>query len=811
MTLQQIAHYLQGFVIQSIEDSKITNLLLDSRNIFSPQYSLFFAIKGVQHDGHNFIEELIKKGVTQFVIEKDSNVDTTLRANFIVVENTTIALQKLAECHRNQFDYSVIGITGSNGKTIVKEWLAQLLSATFNVVKSPKSYNSQIGVPLSIWEMNENHELAIFEAGISQVNEMQKLEQMIQPTIGILTNLGTAHAGGFKDKKQKLAEKLSLFKSCKILIYSLNDEWLNEELKDYSIPTFSWGNSSKAIVWIQSLDYDQYTTLITYQYQQNIHKITLPFTDKASIENALHCLCTLLYLNVEIVQKNVDKLKPISMRLEVKKGIYHSQLIDDSYNNDFLGLKIAVDFLSQQAGNQLKTIVLSDILDTFSDEEMLYQQIALLLKEKEVDLIIGIGEQLQKYSHFFNLSTICFSTVEKLLQNVKISWFENRTILVKGARTYQFEKIIHEFEQKNHQTVFEINLKSLEHNLNYLRSKLSPQIKTMAMVKAFGYGSGSAELIFALQFHKVDYLAVAYVDEGISLREQGVTMPIMVMNPEVHAFEKMLKFGLEPEIYSLNHLRSFLPYVSMLTKIHLKLDTGMHRLGFEAQDLSELCSLLIKNPFIYVQSVFSHLVGADEENHDDFTNQQIATFEKLTTILKQKIERPFWKHILNSAGVQRFPSASYDLVRLGVALYGIGVNEEEQKQLIPIGTLKTHISQLKVIPKGETIGYGRKGVAEKKLKIATIAIGYADGFDRRFSNQVGKVVISGKLCKVIGNVCMDMTMIDVSHLENVKERDEVIVYGEQIPIYEQAKKINTISYELLTKISNRVKRIFYTE
>lgn len=378
------------------------------------------------------------------------------------------------------------------------------------------------------------------------------------------------------------------------------------------------------------------------------------------------------------------------------------------------------------------------------------------------------------------------------MQNVNISWFENRTILVKGARTYQFEKIIHQFEQKNHQTVFEINLKALEHNLNYLRSKLSSQTKTMAMVKAFGYGSGSAELIFALQFHKVDYLAVAYVDEGISLREQGVTMPIMVMNPEVHAFEKMLKYDLEPEIYSLNHLRSFLPYVSKLTKIHLKLDTGMHRLGFEAQDLSELCSLLAKNPFIYVQSVFSHLVGADEEIHDDFTNQQIATFEELTTILQQQIGQPFWKHILNSAGVQRFPHASYDLVRLGVALYGIGVNQEEQKQLIPIGTLKTHISQLKIIPKGETIGYGRKGIAEKELKIATIAIGYADGFDRRFSNEVGKVVISGKLCKVIGNVCMDMTMIDVSHLENVKEGDEVIVYGEQNPIYLQAQKINTI-------------------
>lgn len=811
MTLQQIAHYLQGFVIQNIQDSKITNLLLDSRNIFSAHHSLFFAIKGIQHDGHDFMEELIQKGVNQFVIEKNSNVDTKLKANFIVVENSTIALQKLATHHRNQFDYPVMAITGSNGKTIVKEWLAQLLSSTFNVVKSPKSYNSQIGVPLSIWEMNQNHELAIFEAGISQVNEMQKLQQMIQPTIGILTNLGTAHAGGFQNKEHKLTEKLLLFKDCEILIHSLNDPWVNQQLKKYSFSTFSWGNSPKATVWVQSLDYHQNKTLITYQYQQNIYKITLPFTDKASIENGLHCLCTLLYLGVKIVQKNVDKLKPVSMRLEVKEGIYHSQLIDDSYNNDFLGLKIAVDFLSQQAGNQLKTIILSDILDTFFDEELLYQQIAFLLKEKKVDLLIGIGEQLKKYSHFFDLSTICFSTVEKLLQNINISWFENRTILVKGARTYQFEKIIHQFEQKNHQTVFEINLKALEHNLNYLRSKLSPQTKTMAMVKAFGYGSGSAELIFALQFHKVDYLAVAYVDEGISLREQGVTMPIMVMNPEVHAFEKMLKYDLEPEIYSLNHLRSFLPYVSQLTKIHLKLDTGMHRLGIEIEDLSELCSLLIKNPFIYVQSVFSHLVGADEEIHDDFTNQQIATFEELTMILQQQIGQPFWKHILNSAGVQRFPHASYDLVRLGVALYGIGVNQEEQKQLIPIGTLKTHISQLKIISKGETIGYGRKGIAEKELKIATIAIGYADGFDRRFSNEVGKVLISGKLCKVIGNVCMDMTMIDVSHLENVKEGDEVIVYGEQNPIYLQAQKINTISYELLTKISNRVKRVFYTE
>ncbi len=811
MITKDIAQILNGIFVQQVSNAEITNLLLDSRKIFKPSNSLFFAIHGNQHNGHDFIEYLIDQGVTQFVVEQKENVNTKLPANFIIVQDSLKALQQVTQYHREQFNIPVIGITGSNGKTIVKEWLSQLLQSHYSLVKNPKSYNSQVGVPLSVWEMNSQHELGIFEAGISEINEMQNLEQIIQPTIGILTNLGTAHDKGFVNKEEKLAEKLKLFQKAQVLIHSINDEWLTKQMKTYSLPTFTWGNSPQADVYIKLIKKEKTNTLITYTYQQKTNTHSIPFTDNASIENVLHCISTLLYLNVDIFGKNVDNLRGVSMRLEVKEGILGSQLIDDSYNNDFLGLKIGLDFLVQQAGKQDKIVILSDVIDSFTNEKEVYLEIAQLLQEKKINLLITVGKQLKSYSHFFKLSTICFETTEDLLKKLDRLFLKDKTILIKGARNFSFEKIVQQYEYKNHQTIFEINLTALGNNLTYLRSKTPPQTKTMAMVKAFAYGSGSAELIFALQFHKVDYLAVAYIDEGIALREQGVTMPIMVLNPEEHAFEKMISYQLEPEIYALKHLKTFLPYVKEKTKIHIKLDTGMRRLGFEEEDLEELCFILGKNPLIHVESVFSHLAAVDEEVHDVFTNQQLAKFERYTHYLQTHLSHSFWRHILNSAGIQRFPQAAYDCVRLGIALYGIGVNKIEQENLQPIGTLKTHISQIKYIPIGESIGYSRKGIAKYSMKIATIAIGYADGFDRRFSNGVGKVEICGELCEIVGNVCMDMCMVDVSNLQHVKEGDEVIIFGNSLPIYNQAKAINIIPYELLTKVSNRVKRVFYSE
>ncbi len=811
MIAKDIAQILNATLVQQVSNVEITNLLLDSRKIFKPSCSLFFAIHGNQHNGHDFIEYLIEQGVTQFVIEQRANVNTKLSANFIIVEDSLKALQKLTQYHREQFDLPIIGITGSNGKTIVKEWVSQLLFPHFSIVKSPKSYNSQIGVPLSIWELNHQHSLGIFEAGISEMEEMQNLEKIIQPSIGILTNLGTAHAKGFTSKKEKLSEKLKLFQNAQVLIHSLNDEWLVEQLKDYSLPTFTWGSSPQADVCIQSIKVEKTETIISYSSQEKTTSISIPFTDTASIENVLHCITTLLYLKVDILEQDLSNLSQVSMRLEVKEGILGSQLIDDSYNNDFLGLKIGLEFLGQQAGKQQKIVVLSDVIDSFTEEKEVYTNIAQLLEEKKIDLLITVGQQLKSYSSFFKVPIIDFETTDDLLKQLDVSLLRDKTVLIKGARNFSFEKIVQEYEYKKHQTIFEINLTALGNNLTYLRSKIPPHTKTMAMVKAFAYGSGSAELIFALQFHKVDYLAVAYIDEGIALREQGVNMPIMVMNPEEHAFEKMISYQLEPEIYSLNHLKTFLPYVKEKTKIHIKLDTGMRRLGFEENDLEELCFILEKNPLIHVESVFSHLAGVDEEVHDVFTNQQVAKFEKYTHYLQKNLSIPFWRHILNSAGIQRFPHAAYDCVRLGIALYGIGVNETEQENLQPIGTLKTHISQIKHISAGESIGYSRKCIAQSRMKIATIAIGYADGFDRRFSNGVGKVEISGKLCEIVGNVCMDMCMIDISHLLNVKEGDEVIIFGGNLPIYNQSNAIQTIPYELLTKVSNRVKRIFYSE
>ncbi|MCP4521475.1 MAG: bifunctional UDP-N-acetylmuramoyl-tripeptide:D-alanyl-D-alanine ligase/alanine racemase [Cytophagales bacterium] len=811
MTAKEFAQKLNVCFVERTNEVEITNLLLDSRKIFDQKHSLFFAIKGNQHDGHLFVEDLITKGVSQFVVIEGFEIKEEWKVNFIIVDDTVEALQKIAQWHREAFELPIIAITGSNGKTIVKEWLSQLLESQYTLVKSPKSYNSQVGVPLSIWEINEEHKLGIFEAGISKKNEMHKLEAIIRPTLGILTNIGTAHDKGFVDKREKLQEKLQLFKGVETLVYSLEDSWLKNEMKSsYQGKTFTWGKDKDADVLILKIENIGSSTEVYYRHLGEEKSVLFPFVDTASLENGLHCLTMMLLLGLENVE-DVHKLKSVSMRLEVKQGVLGSQLIDDTYNNDFLGLKIGIDFLLLQAGNQEKVLILSDLKEGHENKKRLYEKIAFLTKDKGIDYLVTVGEDFAQYHDLFQVPFQNFASTQELLQQLDDYLIREKTVLVKGARTFEFEKIIKHLEQKNHQTVFEVSLTALANNLNYLKRKLPEQTKTMAMVKAFGYGSGSAELIFTLQFHKVDYLAVAYVDEGITLREQGIKMPIMVMNPEIEAFEKMLTFDLEPEVYAISHLEALVPYINKPTKIHLKIDTGMHRLGFELEDLPRLILLLKENSNLQVASVFSHLVGADEEEHDAFTQKQISTFEKALHFLSKEISYPFLKHILNSAGIQRFSKNAYDMVRLGIALYGIGVNEEEQENLIPIGTLKSYISQIKTVKKGETIGYGRKGAATQDLKIATIAIGYADGFDRRFSRGVGQMEVRGVCCDVMGNVCMDMTMIDVTNVEGVSEGDEVIIFGGNLPIYQQAEKIGTIPYELLTSISSRVKRVFYTE
>ncbi len=826
--------------------TKATVLLTDSRFVSQSENSIFFAIKGERHDGHVFIEELYKKGVREFVVEKKA-LNETLKsqlknltdAKFFVVENAIRALQHLAANHRQAFDIPIVGVTGSNGKTIVKEWLSVLMAKDYNLVKSPRSYNSQIGVPLSVWEINEHHNFGIFEAGISKSGEMEFIEPVIRPTIGIFTNLGSAHDEGFRSRKQKATEKLRLFQRSKTLIYCKDFEDIDNEIRillkavNPTIELIAWSKKAGSKIFVKPNKQNTYCTL-QILWNSQIYDFKIPFADDASIENATHCIFLMLRqgINSLEIQSRLDMLKPIAMRLELKQGINDCYLIDDTYNNDYAGLSVALDFMTQQHTKRDKVLIISDVLQSGLEEADLYESIAELIKGKQIDRVVGIGEVISRNQKpFYPSSTsdskttvssiVFYHSTEEFLEKFPINQLQSSLILVKGARKFEFEEIINRLTLKVHGTVFEVNLDALTNNLNFYRNKIGSGTKIMVMVKAFAYGSGSAEVASLLEYHRVDYLGVAYTDEGVVLRQNGIKLPIMVLNPQPESFAKLIEYNLEPEIYSFKVFEEYLTYIKQNSpfgqsaeldgNIHLKLDTGMHRLGFEAQDIEQLIELLKQNPKIKIASIFSHLVGADESEHNAFSKTQIERFKQMSQQIINELDgqKPL-RHICNSAGIIRFPEAKFEMVRLGIGLYGLEATNSEQKELQTVGTLKTVISQIKYLKAGETVGYSRKGVLEKDSKIATIAIGYADGFDRGFSKGVGKVLVNGVVCPVVGNVCMDMTMIDVSETD-CKEGDEVVIFGKDLSIKELATSIGTITYEILTGVSERVKRVFYKE
>ena len=804
----------------------VRQLLIDSRKLANPETSLFFAIKGERHDGHKFIPELFEKGVHNFVVsEMPASADRYRGCNFIQVNDTLHALQELCVSHRKQFKIPVIGITGSNGKTIVKEWLYQLLREDNNIVRSPKSYNSQVGVPLSVWQMNSEHDLGIFEAGISRPGEMFHLEPMISPTIGLFTNVGQAHDENFSDHWQKINEKLKLFPHADTLIYCkdylmLNEAVVkNEELKKLKV--FTWSRKTRANLQVGKIARNGHDTEIQGVYNNDFIRIKIPFTDEASIENTIHCWALMLHMGYDndTIAERMRYLSPVAMRLELKEGINNCSIINDSYNSDLGSLSIALDFLNQQKQHPKKTIILSDILQSGRNEEQLYREVAELVSRKGIDRVIGIGEALNRQQELFNIERSFYTSTQDFLSHFNTSHFRDETILVKGARAFRFEEISKVLQQKAHETVLEINLNAIVHNLNYFRSKLEPETKVMAMVKAFSYGSGSFEIANILQFHRVDYLAVAYADEGIELRKAGITMPIMVMNPEEQSYDSMIQYHLEPEIFSFRVLNLFDEAIrrnrikgkeDKPLPVHLKLDTGMRRLGFDEQELNELIVRIKNNRNLVVRSVFSHLAASDEGEHDEFTRLQIRKFSEMSSRIIEHFNYPILRHILNSAGIVRFPEAQLDMVRLGIGLYGIGANAAEQTMLQNVSTLKTTISQIKNIPENETIGYSRKGVAKRNMQIATVPIGYADGLSRKLSNGRGKMTVNGKPAPIVGNVCMDMCMIDITDIP-CAEGDEVIVFGEGYSITEVARDLETIPYEVLTNVSRRVKRIYYQE
>ncbi|OWY25812.1 bifunctional UDP-N-acetylmuramoyl-tripeptide:D-alanyl-D-alanine ligase/alanine racemase [Sphingobacteriales bacterium UPWRP_1] len=839
-TIQQIQVITGGSWLQQADNAPVYHLLLDSRRVMFAETSVFFALPGATYNGHDFLPQLYRLGVRNFVVSSASSgmVAQYPKANILLVNNTLLALQQVAAAHRQQFTLPVLGITGSNGKTVVKEWLYQLLWQDYHIVRSPKSYNSQVGVPLSVWQTDATHNLAIFEAGISQPGEMEHLQAVIQPTIGLFTNVGAAHNEGFAGMEQKTLEKLKLFSGVQFLIYCADYDMIKQGIAK-ARELFPGQYDFISLAWIKNINPEKQEkvpenivlqahavktgngTDIAVYYQNNPgFTISIPFIDDASIENSIHCCLFMLHLGYSpaVIAQRMAQLAPVEMRLELRAGINNCSIINDAYNSDFQSLAIALDFLEQQQQNSGKAVILSDIQESGEPPEVLYGKVAQLLREKKVQRFTGIGQGLASVKHLFHgIEANFYPGTAGFLQHPP--YFYNEAILIKGARQFAFEKIVRALSQKAHNTVLEINLNAVAHNLKVYKSLLKPATKVMVMVKSLSYGSGSYEIANILQLHKADYLAVAYTDEGVALREAGITLPIMVMNPNPDSFNALVRNKLEPEIYSLPHLHRFLDYlkhspvgITFPYPVHIKLDTGMHRLGFEQADLTQLREVLGNNPWVQVVSVFSHLAASDDPQYDDFSEQQIHRYNKMFSFLEPVLPAGVLRHLLNSSGIARLGAvAQMDMVRLGLGLYGVDTTNNIQHLLANVSTLKTHISQIKTVNATETVGYSRKGALSRTSHIATVGIGYADGLNRRLGNRRGCMWVRGKLAPIVGNICMDMCMLDVTDIEGVEEGDEVIVFGQQLPVQQLARWLDTIPYEIFTGISERVKRVYYQE
>jgi alanine racemase len=842
--IRHIASIIQGEFLQFREDSPVEHLLLDSRRLIFPDTSLFFSLHGPRRDGSQFMEDLYQRGVRNFIVQvpsaagankpvsaADPSSSATYApsfpdANIIAVDDTLTALQQLAAYHRRQFAIPVIGITGSNGKTIVKEWLNQLLEDEYHIARSPKSYNSQIGVPLSVWQLNETHELAIFEAGISRRDEMRRLETILQPTIGIFTNIGEAHSEGFSSLAEKAAEKLQLFDQAGVIIYCKDQGETEKALQLFlhratagpSPRLFSWGKAAGSTLQVLDLVKTAGATKISTRYQEQEFVFPIPFTDDASIENILHCICTLLYFRQpeEAIRQKLQGLSPIAMRLELKRGINHCSIINDSYSADLSSLQIALDFLSQQQQHSRRTVILSDILESGREPDQLYAEVARTLRQKGVHRLVGIGSQIGAhhvlFRQWFPGEAIFYPSVDQFKKDFHQLHFRDETILIKGARIFEFEEIDRMLSEQIHQTVLEINLDAMAQNLREYRQLMEPGTRVMAMVKAFAYGSGSFEIANLLQFHRIDYLGVAYADEGAALRRGGISTPIMVMNTEDSSFDSLVQYNLEPVIYSFSLLRTFDKWLRKegiwQFPVHIELETGMNRLGFPLEQIGELGPALKQSAF-KVQSVFSHLAASEEAQQDAFTRKQAALYTSAAAALQETLEYPFLHHIANSAAIIRYPDMRMDMVRLGIGLYGIDSAVSHRLKLQEVSTLKSTIAQIKHLHEGDTVGYNRRGVARPGMKIATVRIGYADGYPRRLGNGAGKMWVKGHLAPVSGSVCMDMTMIDITGIPDVQEGDEVVVFGNELPVSQLAEWAQTIPYEILTGVSQRVRRVYF--
>ena len=798
--------------------AQIDWILTDSRSLCFAEETLFFALKTKRNDGHKYIPELYERGVRNFVVsDLPSHMEDYANANFLQVPNPLKGLQRLAEKHRELFQVPVIGITGSNGKTVVKEWLYQLLSPEKVITRSPRSYNSQIGVPLSVWLMNESTELGIFEAGISEMREMEALQSIIRPTIGVLTNIGGAHQENFFSLEDKCMEKLALFKDCDVVVYDGDNRLISNCVSRslFSSREIAWSRTdNERPLFIESIEKGETSTTIQYRYLGMPNQYVIPFIDEASIENSLHCLAVALYLMLspEKIRERMAGLEQVAMRLEVKEGQNGCILINDSYNSDLASLDIALDFMSRRSEDKgrKRTLILSDLLETGQSSKLLYRQVAELVHNRQVDKIIGVGEEIRSAASRFEIEKYFFRTTEELLASDLLAELKNEVILVKGSRSFRFDEVTDRLELKVHETILEINLNALVDNLNHYRSKLKPETKMVCMVKASAYGAGSYEIAKTLQDHRVDYLAVAVADEGSDLRKAGITSSIIIMNPELTAFKTLFDYKLEPEVYSFNLLNELIKAAEKegVTNfpVHIKIDTGMHRLGFAPSDIPELIARLKRQSSVIPRSVFSHLVGSDSTQFDDFTRMQIETFERVSNELQSAFSHKILRHICNTAGIGRYPEAQLDMVRLGLGLYG--VDPFSNSILSNVSTLKTTILQIRNVPKEDSVGYSRKGLLNRDSRIAAIPIGYADGLNRRLGNGNAYCMVNGQKAPYVGNICMDVCMIDVTDID-CKEGDKVIIFGDELPVTVLSDVLGTIPYEILTSVSNRVKRVYF--
>jgi len=819
-TLEQIAKVIRAEFCPAanVTNQKVSHIITDSRTFFRKENAIFIALTGPRNNGHRYIPNLIEKGIEVFVVSDASVINP--KATFLLVENTTSALQKLAAFHREQFKCPVVGITGSNGKTIVKEWLHSLLAGQFKIVRNPKSYNSQVGVPLSVLLMDKQFDLGIFEAGISQPGEMENIAKIILPDIGIFTHIGDAHQEGFISMEQKVKEKLLLFKTFKTLIFNA-DSLEIEKLatcfcEKHNIEACGWSFKNEQARIFFSAKTVSNTTKIYADFDGKHYQIEIPFIDPASIENACHCFAAVCFLSTDIheILPRFETLDPVEMRLEIKQGINNCLLVNDFYNSDLNSLAIALSVLNQQAAKAhlYKKVILSDIQQTGLPKPELYAEVNKLLNDWRIDEIVGIGTDISGNADLFSMKKSFFDSRVDFEKQFNRTRFQSAAILIKGARMFAFEKISELLQYQAHQTQLEIDLNALTNNLNIFRNLLKPQTKIMVMVKAFSYGSGDIEIASLLQYQNVDFLAVAVTDEGVTLRNAGIRTPIIIMNPEAQSFQHIIDYQLEPNIYSIGLLESFSKTVHQnglnTFPVHLKIDTGMNRLGFKTKAEIELAiDTLIKDDKLLVKSIFSHLAGSDDSGFDYFTNEQIQRFEMAAQLIITRLDYPIDRHILNSAGIERFPDKQFEMVRLGIGLYGVSVTG---LPLQPIGTLRSTVSQVKMVTHEETVGYSRKGILHRTSEIAIVPLGYADGLDRKLGNGKGEVFICGKRAPIIGNICMDMLMVDVTGM-GVKPGDKLEVFGQNILITELAEKAGTIPYEILTGISQRVKRVYLQE